>query len=71
MMARINMTADQLKKLHEATTATHTKLVAALIKAGKYNWQAFSGGDGTGRGIAKSSCTSFMEEFCAPSKTSR
>jgi hypothetical protein len=48
VMKRINMTPGQLKKLQEATTATHTKLVAALIKAGKYNWQAFSGGDGTG-----------------------
>ena len=47
-MKRINMTPQQLKQLQEATTATHTKLVAELIKAGKYNWQAFSGGDGAG-----------------------
>ena len=35
-----------LKALQAATTATHTTLVEALIKAGKYNWQAFSNGDG-------------------------
>lgn len=67
-MKRINMTPAQLKRLQEATTATHTKLVAALIKVGKYNWQAFSGGDGTGGGISKGSCTSFMDANCAPEK---
>merc|ERR1711865_736223 len=40
-MSRINMTAPQLTALQDATTATHTRLVSELIKAGKYNWQAF------------------------------
>ncbi len=64
VMKNINMTPAQLKELQAATTATHTKLVAALIKAGKYNWQAFGGGDGTGPGISKSSCEAFMEQHC-------
>ena len=66
MMARINMTAAQLRALQDATTATHTKLVAALIKAGKYNWQAFSNGDGTGAGISRDGCAAFMTKYCAP-----
>jgi len=43
VMKRINMNNDQLAALRKATTDTHTRLVGELVKAGKYNWQAFSG----------------------------
>ena len=52
VMKKINMDQPQLKALQAATAATHTKLVSALIAAGKYNWQAFGGGDGTGPGTS-------------------
>lgn len=68
VMKKINMDQPQLKALQAATAATHTKLVSALIAAGKYNWQAFGGGDGTGPGISKSTCKHFMQTFCDPSK---
>jgi len=66
VMRRIGMSASQLKALQDATTATHHRLVPALVKAGKYNWQAFGGGDGTGPGISEQSCTAFMKRFCDP-----
>ena len=68
VMKRIDMNPAQLKALQEATTATHNKLVPALVEAGKYNWQAFGGGDGTGQGISRESCKQFMTKFCDPAK---
>ena len=47
VMKRINMNNDQLAALRKATTDTHTRLVGELVKAGKYNWQAFSGASPT------------------------
>merc|ERR1712232_873363 len=59
----------QLDALKVATRATHKKLVAELIKAGKYNWQALSGGDGAGSTCPSSpeGCTAFMKKYCDPS----
>ena len=51
VMGRINMTGAQLQALQYATAVTHQKLVTALIAAGKYNWQAFGGGDGAGASV--------------------
>jgi hypothetical protein len=45
------MTAAQLAALQYATAVTHQKLVTALVAAGKYNWQAFGGGDGAGAAV--------------------
>ena len=64
VMAKINMTTAQLAELRAATTATHARLVDELIKAGKYNWQAFSNGDGAGGGIIKTTCHKFMQGRC-------
>ena len=58
----------ELHALQLATTATHSKLVTALIAAGKFNWQAFGGGDGTGGGVSHSNCANFMRASCAPGK---
>ena len=66
-----NMSDAEIADLRAATAATHTKLVAALIEAGKYNWQAFGGGDGTGGGLPAAQgtqCTAWMDTFCAPEK---
>ena len=52
--------------LQDATTATHARLVKELVKAGKYNWQAFGGGDGTGPGVTKHGCVDFMHRWCSP-----
>lgn len=71
VMRLINMTAAQLAELRAATTATHKKLVAALIAAGKYNWQAFGGGDGSGPTLPAATgprCIQFMDEYCDPAK---
>eukprot|EP00912_Choanoflagellata_sp_UC4_P000213 UC4_evm3s135 len=69
IIERINMTAKQLKELQFATAKTHQKLVNSLIKAKKYNWQAFGGGDGTGPGLPRDSksCIEFMTNRCDPS----
>jgi len=64
----IKMTSAQLLQLQLATTATHTSLVNKLIEAGKYNWQAFGGGDGTGPGIHKDDCVTFMRKYCDPKR---
>ena len=52
--------------VQDATTATHTRLVTELIKAGKYNWQAFGGGDGPGAGVTQHTCIDFMRKWCSP-----
>ena len=64
MMDSINMTSAQLQALQAATQLTYRRLVDALVKAGKYNWQAFGGGDGPGQGISQASCHSFMRQHC-------
>ena len=66
-MKNINMSAADLLDLRTATTATHSRLVTELVKAGKYNWQAFGGGDGTGASISETSCQSFMQQYCLSS----
>ena len=66
VMSRINMTQPQLKALQDATTATHEKLVAALLKAGKYNWQAFGDGDGVAAAVSANGCAEYMRKLCDP-----
>ena len=38
-MTRINMTASELTQLQQATRTTHERLIAALVTAGKFNYQ--------------------------------
>ena len=67
----IKMSNAELKDLQAATALTHAKLVTALVKAGKFNWQAFGGGDGTGPGLPAprgAACTAWMDAFCAAGK---
>ena len=66
VMSRINMTTAQLDALRDATAVTHERLVTTLVAAGKYNWQAFGGGDGTGPGISEGDCAAFMRGRCTP-----
>ena len=42
VMKRINMSISELTLLQQATRSTHERLVAALIAAGKFNYQAFA-----------------------------
>lgn len=65
VMSRINMTSKQLEELQIATLATHSRLVTTLIAAGKYNWQAFGGGDGAGPGINQDECATFIRSRCS------
>ena len=72
--ANTRMSDAEIATLQAATAATHAKLVDALIQAGKYNWQAFGGGDGTGSGLPTpqgSKCVAWMEEYCAPAQQQR
>ena len=62
--AQLRVLGADRAKLRAATTATHVRLVDELIKAGKYNWQAFSNGDGAGGGIIKTTCHEFMQGRC-------
>ena len=66
VVTRINMTAAQLKTLRSATTSTHEALVAALLKAGKFNWQAFGHGDGVGPAVSAHGCSQYMRTYCDP-----
>lgn len=69
--ANMRLADNEIVQLRDATTATHNKLVDALIKAGKYNWQAFGGGDSTSSGLPApqgARCAAWMHEFCAPEK---
>lgn len=71
--ARIGMSDSDLAALRFATQSTSQTLINTLVKAGKYNWQAFGSHDTSspapsGRrellGISPSTCTSFMTTFC-------
>jgi len=71
--ARINMSHQQLAALQAATRVTHAKLVGELVKAGKYNWQAFGVGDGAGVTCPSDpkGCSAFMQTGCDPEMQSR
>lgn len=50
------------------------KALTAMLfhtRTGKYNWQAFGGGDGTGPSISPGSCVSFMTTYCAEAMQQR
>eukprot|EP01047_Picozoa_sp_COSAG01_P039756 COSAG01_NODE_3303_length_6294_cov_3.018402_5_plen_701_part_00 len=71
---RVNMTASQAAALAAATWATHQRLVTALIAAGKFNWQAFSGSrhsgeaDSSGPVITQAACADTMARLCTPER---
>jgi hypothetical protein len=75
VMARINMSHQQLAALQAATKVTHAKLVEELIKAGKYNWQAFPGAAQDGAGSTcpadPKGCNAYMQKHCDPEMQSR
>mmetsp|Transcript_31425 Transcript_31425/g.82421 ORF Transcript_31425/g.82421 Transcript_31425/m.82421 type:complete len:456 (-) Transcript_31425:265-1632(-) len=73
-IARTKLTPDQVASLKLATAQTHEKLVEALVAAGKYNWQAFGGGDGSGAhapGSGGQTCINFMQKLCASDAQSK
>jgi len=64
VQANINMTDAQLAALQNATQWTSQVLIEKLAAAGKWNWQAFGGQDGTAQSVGPSSCQSFLSTWC-------
>ncbi len=62
--ARLNMSSAAVAALQQATQATSAQLIAALVAAGKYNWQAWGAQDGVGGGVNKGNCAAFMNARC-------
>ena len=56
-----------------ASTETFERLVRALIKAGKFDWQAFASpwSNGPGSHVNRSTCHAFMIKHCRPAMQSR
>jgi hypothetical protein len=66
VMGEINMTPAQLSELQHATALSFDKLVVALVKAGKYDWQRMT----QTSPFSKKTCASWMETYCEPKRQS-
>jgi len=62
----MSLTTTEVSDIQQATQQTSQNLITALIKANKYNWEAFSNEGDVGPAPDSSSCTSFMRQFCVP-----
>ena len=71
VQAKIGLSDAELADLQYNTLLTSQVLIDALALAGKGNWQAFGGQDGTGPAPSAGSCAIFMREYCQPSYQGR
>merc|ERR1712232_1141080 len=63
--AKMGLTSSEVAEIQAGTQRTSQRLIDALIEAGKYNWQAFTTGDGVGEGPTRATCLAWMRNRCS------